>query len=549
MCTTMIVTPAATADGSMIVAHSDDDELSDQRIVSVPATDHAAGAQRAVLPERYLFPRIVSDQRGRAYDTPEYPATQPVGHIPQVPHTYAYVDGNYGIVNEHNLMIGECTNGAKYQPAAVRAEESAGSGRHQRIFYSSELSRVALERCTGAREAVELMGALIDAYGYYSEGETLLVADAREAWVLEMCALPDEEYHSAWVAQRVPDGTVFVAANQFRIRQVRRDDPDQICSAMLHRGAEKLGWWRPSDGALDWAVTVSYGEYNHPYYSLRRVWRVFDRVSPDLGLSPWVEDGYTTAYPFSVQPARPLTVPDVFALYRDHYEGTQFDMTRDAAAGPWGDPTRVTGSYDGSAQDLNGARLYGAWERPISVYYQGYTYVNQLRPGDHPLRGVTWLAPDVSYTSCFVPLPTAVRELPWSYQSGSPSKLDRNAAWWAFDFVANWARLNFQRMTRVDILPLQQELEALGRARLAEWDATCRSMDPAQAEAWVTKACHEHAQEVLRRWWEMADTLVARYADSYINRPGRDAVGVGYPSTWLVRTNYADGPTSYAMKP
>lgn len=553
MCTTMVVTPGATSDGSMIVAHSDDDDLSDQRIVSVPAMDHRAGSRRAVLPERYIYPRVVSEQRGRAYETPGYAPTPPLGFIPQVPHTYRYTDGNYGIMNEHDLMIGECTNGAKYQPAAVTAEEASASGRHMRLFYSSELSRVALERCKDARSAIELMGQLIDEYGYYSEGETLLVADAREAWVFEMCALPSETHHSAWVAQRVPDGHLFVAANTFRVRDVEPDDPNLLFSSMLHDGVREAGWWDPEDGPLDWAATVSFGEYNHPYYSLRRIWRVMDRVSPDLGLSPWVEGGFTRAYPFSIEPDRKVDVETIFDLYRDHYEGTQFDLTRGPGAGAYGDPNRFQGPYDGSAQNLNAkddGRLYGAWERPISVYYQGYTYVNQARPEDTDgLTGITWLAPDVCYTSCFVPFPTAALNLPWSYQSGDPARLDRESAWWAFDFVANWARLNFQRMTRVDILPLQSTLERLGRTRLEEWDHRCAELSPPEVGEFVTRACREHAEQVLRDWWAMADTLVAKYADGYINRPGLDAVGIGYPAPWLARTEYADGPTSYEMKP
>jgi dipeptidase len=60
MCTTMIITRGATADGSMVVAHSDDDELSDQRVIRVPAGDHPAGSRRAVMPESYPYPRMVT---------------------------------------------------------------------------------------------------------------------------------------------------------------------------------------------------------------------------------------------------------------------------------------------------------------------------------------------------------------------------------------------------------------------------------------------------------------------------------------------------------
>lgn len=550
MCTTMIITKGAAADGSMIVTHSEDDELADQRVVFVPAQDHEPGSMRPVLPLVSIYPRIVSNVRGPGYDTEGFPATEPLGEIPQVLHTYAYFDGNYGIMNEHNLMIGECTNGAKYVPDSVTAEQAKKNGEHIRLFYTNELSRVALERCTVAREAIELMGQLVDEYGYYSTGETLLVADVDEAWVFEVCAVPDNEYNAVWAAQMVPDGEMFVAANQFRIREIEDGRDDLMYSASLHDAAEKAGWWKPADGTLDWLETVSTGEYRHPYYSLRRVWRVMDRCNPDLGLSPWVDGGYTKAYPFSIRPNEKISIDKVFALYRDHYEGTQFDMTKGVAAGPFGDPHRFFGAYDTNATDLTPeTHFYGAWERPISVFYQGFVYVNQARiEGPTAMRGIMWLGPDVAYTSCFAPFPAKVLQLPWSYQSGGPAKMDRQSAWWAFDFVGNWSRLNFQRMTSVDIIPLQRKLEQQAHERVAEWDALIENMPYADAIETITAKSHDHAAEVLADWWDLADTIVAKYANGYLNLPNQPPIDIGYPTSWLGHTNYFDGPTSYKVK-
>ena len=92
---------------------------------------------------------------------------------------------------------------------------------------------------------------------------------------------------------------------------------------------------------------MSYGEYNHPYYSLRRVWRLFSLVVPSKEFSPWVEDGFTRDYPFSIQPDQKLSVRDVMMLMRDHYEGTEFDLTKEIAAGPFGNPNRCYGPNDG----------------------------------------------------------------------------------------------------------------------------------------------------------------------------------------------------------
>ncbi|MEO1380690.1 MAG: dipeptidase, partial [Pseudomonadota bacterium] len=61
MCTTMIFTKGACADGAMRVTHSDDNELSDQRLIYVPALEHAAGSKRAVVAgTNDAYPRLVT---------------------------------------------------------------------------------------------------------------------------------------------------------------------------------------------------------------------------------------------------------------------------------------------------------------------------------------------------------------------------------------------------------------------------------------------------------------------------------------------------------
>ena len=42
------------------------------------------------------------------------------------------------------------------------------------------------------RQVVELVGNLIDIYGYYDVGKTLLFADPKEGEVLEMCVPPKD---------------------------------------------------------------------------------------------------------------------------------------------------------------------------------------------------------------------------------------------------------------------------------------------------------------------------------------------------------------------
>jgi dipeptidase len=140
-----------------------------------------------------------------------------------------------------------------------------------------------------------------------------------------------------------------------------------------------------------------------------------------------------------------------------------------------------------------------------------------------------------------------VRDLPHAYQIGDPQKFSRKAAWWAFDFVANWARLNYQRMCKVDIQPLQAGLEAEQQRLLREWDQQCANPEE------LTRRCAENADYVLKHWWELADRLIAKYSDGYINlspaKPQNPApVPIGYSAAGLGVTNYREGPVSYDMK-
>ncbi|MDD4734652.1 MAG: C69 family dipeptidase [Kiritimatiellae bacterium] len=550
-CTTMLVTKGASKDGSVFVAHSDDGEMGDPRMVYVPAKDYEPGTLRPVyfdansVGERPAFHgesihRYVGKSRSEAYDEPNLPQSLPLGFIPQVEHTYAYFDGGYGIMNEHQLMFGECTDGAK-----VQAEPVPG----KLIFYSAELSRVALDRCTTAREAVELIGHLIETYGYYGTGETLPVGDPNEGWVIEMAPSP-EGTGGLWVAKKVPDGEVFVAANEFRIREVDPDDPDMLFSSNLHAVAEAAGWWKPEDGKLDWLRTVSEGEYSHPYYSLRRVWRLMDRLSPSSNFSPWVEDGFTKAYPFSVKPDEKVDVRGVMSLYRDYYQGTEFDQSKGLTAGPFGCPYRYPGPMDaGNDTGDPHAKLKGAWERTISIYRCDYSYVCQGRSRlPDPIGGVCWFGPNEPLSTCYVPFYAGVTNISKAYYTCDTERFDLDSAWWVFNFVANWAGLKFCYIIE-DIQQKQSEFETALVDGIQHMDGQAAEIykeNPEKARQLLTTYCETQADQIVKDWWSFAGLLIAKYSDGYVNEPGKMAQEVGYPKAWYDLCEWTNGPTSYA---
>lgn len=557
-CTTILVGKDATADGSVMVSHSDDG-MGDARLVYVPAKDHAPGSMRPVYYSHCALDfkpqwggtvshRIVDAKRAPAYATAGKaggkgdPESLPLGYIPQVSHTYAYFDANYGIMNEHQVSIGECTDKAR-----VDAEPEPG----KRIFYSAELSRVALERSRTAREAIAVMGDLIGTYGYYGTGETLLVADALEGWVMEMCAWDANGTGGVWVAQRVPDDAFFVAANQFRIRELKPGNPDQMYSSNVFDVARMKGWWNPGEGELDWTRVYGDGEYHHPYYSLRRVWRAQSLAAPSLGLSAWTDGPFTRAYPFAIRPDRRLEVRDIFAIHRDNYEGTEFDLTKGLAAGPFGDPSRFEGGAE-SLADTEGALsgLKGEFERPLNIYRCVYAYVNQSRSWLPPgIGGLTWYGPDRPATAVLMPFYAGATDLPAPLQTSDILRLDRESMWTAFNYVANQAQLKYSFMIK-DIRATRDRHEARFFGMQKDLEAKARALwisgDEQGARAMLTSHGETLARDVLEDWWSLSEQLYIRYNDGYFNTPDNIAQAVFYPVWWLKLVGYTDGPLSYA---
>ena len=129
-------------------------------------------------------------------------------------------------MNDQQVAIGESTCGAKFWTKPIYAGGQA-------LFEIAELTQIALERCSTARCAIELIGELAETYGYYGAswddndiilniieaGEALTIADPQETWVFHIT--PDDTGMSAiWCAQRVPDNHISAVANIFVIQEI-----------------------------------------------------------------------------------------------------------------------------------------------------------------------------------------------------------------------------------------------------------------------------------------------------------------------------------------
>eukprot|EP00928_Gymnodinium_smaydae_P055262 TRINITY_DN38852_c0_g1_i1.p1 TRINITY_DN38852_c0_g1~~TRINITY_DN38852_c0_g1_i1.p1 ORF type:complete len:588 (-),score=56.15 TRINITY_DN38852_c0_g1_i1:110-1873(-) len=510
-CTGFAAGPRATLDGSSLVGQTDDAEGGPgSSVVFVPAEDHSPGSFRPVL-----------DQE----------TSKVIGRVPQVPHTfaYSYATGGYGLMNEHKVAFGESTCSAR-----ITAKSLAHNG--TALFSNKELSMIALERCTTARCALELMGNLSMHGGFYGEdyavdtgGETLLVADPHEVWVFHILADPTGR-SSIWAAQRVPDDHVVVVPNTFVIREMDLKSDKFMLSPNALDIARQFGWW-DGQGTFDFSKAFSLGEYANPHYSSRRMWRAYNLLAPSVRLDPsrviTDKDG---AYPFSLKPDRLLTLEDVIAVYRDYYEGTPFSLVGDSvAAGPFNSPLRIAG---GAGED---GVPNGAWERPISIYRTDYGVINSCPSDGH---GLVWYAPHTPHASVFSPAwSSAATAVARPYVVDKAKSVDRASLFWAVSAVSNWAFGSMFSHVIKDIRAAQADQEDKSKEFAAQ-------LAKAPAEEHNARLAKQ-AAEVHAAWWEVFWSLMGKYNDGYIITHGAGgavtSTAVGYPKWWLEATNFASG--------
>lgn len=149
-CTSIMVGRLASTDGSVMTSHTCDSWYRTW-MQMVPARDHKQGAVTGIY-------------EGRMHTQSAQDSTKMYrrGSIAQVAHTYRYLDTAYPCLNEKQLAMGETT-------ISGRKELQNKDG----MFMIEELQRIALERCSTAREAITLMGELVKRYGYGDSGRVL----------------------------------------------------------------------------------------------------------------------------------------------------------------------------------------------------------------------------------------------------------------------------------------------------------------------------------------------------------------------------------------
>ncbi|HDR89741.1 MAG TPA: peptidase C69 [Bacteroidetes bacterium] len=498
-CTSITAGRLATADGSVITSHTDDSHRTRSWMDIVPAMDYRPGS--------YVVMRKRSADDSHAMPTYRHDS---IGVIPQVSHTYAYVNTAYPCMNEHQLGIGESTFGG-------REELQSDAG----LIDCQRLCQLLVERCTTAREAIRTAGELLARYGWNDAGEALTIADKNEVWHLEIVGPGKGKVGAVWVAQRVPDEHVSVNANASTIKEINLDDPDHfMASENIFEVARENGWWSEENGPFRFCYAYA-PESRTSLAARRREWRVFDLLAPSLQLDPNAEN-----YPFSVKPDEPVTLEKLVSIFKDYYQGTEFDMRKTltvtdeegrSVISPLANPHMP--------YDMNRLfRINGGWgwrgERTIARWYTMYATIIQCRnwlPDE--IGGVVWLAQDNVASSIYIPVYGCVTDLPRPYKTpGRINGYTRESAWWAFNRLGTLAAQRWGDMHKeVDAVwdPWQKELfenqEEVERVALEMY----RARNPRKTIEFLTGYTMEWGDKVVEKAWELGDMLWTKYDELF----------------------------------
>jgi len=507
-CTSITVGKTASADGSVITSHTDDSHRTRSWMDIQPAKDHKSGE---MVP---MYKRSADDSKAM----PAY-KHEKIGEIPQVEHTYQYINSAYPCMNEKQLGIGESTFGG-------REELQSNEG----LIDCQRLCQLMVERCTTARQAIKMADELTKKYGWNDYGEALTIADPKEVWHFEIVGSGKGKTGAVWVAQRVPDDHIAVNANASTIKEIDLTNPDYfMASENIFEVAKEKGWWN-EDETFKFCYVYA-PESRNAIGSRRREWRIFDLLAPSLDLDPNTQD-----FPFSVKPDKKVTLDDIVMVFKDYYEGTPYDMTRNIEAtnekgktiiSPLANPfmpydqleiSDVSGGWYSVNEETGDIRFLG--ERTIARWYTMYATIIQCRDWlPDEIGGVVWLAQDNVATSIYVPVYCSVTDLPHSYKiPGRVNGFTRESAWWAFNRMGTLAAQRWGDMRHdVDAVwnPMQKELFDNQPEIEKEALTLYKKNNPEKVINYLNQYSNDKANKVVDEAWKLGDFLWTKYDEKF----------------------------------
>ena len=505
-CTNLIVGKHASTDGSVMCTYACDSYGLYFGIPLYPAADHQPGTMRQVA---------------------NYYSRIPHGQIPEASHTYHAI----GNINEWQVAIGESTYnvGKELQDSTATMDYPTMMG-------------VALQRARTAREAIQIMGDLADRYGYVGQGESFSVCDANEAWIMETISCGPGTRKAVWAAVRIPDNAISGHANQSRITHIigkgyRRakvnekprpyDNPtvlDVMYSKDVITFARQSGRFSGKDEEFSFREAYNPLAFSGRRMCEARVWTFFNRFCKDaIRYFDYVEGKRDDAEPMPLYmvPDRKLSLADVQATMRDHYEGTPFAPDRDLTQGQWASPYRPpTATFR-----VDGNNYFN--ERLLSTPQSAFSWVCQMRSWlPREVGGIMWFGNDEANMTAQTPVFCSISRVPDPYVMDGRADdvtFSMQSAFWVCNWVANMVYPRYSQLFP-ELKQVRDSLDNHYAAILPQIDAEASRLlatNRNEGIAYLTEVSDQTARQMLSRWQQMAWHMIVKYNDQVV-KPEKD---------------------------
>ena len=384
-CTTIIIGKEQTADGSMIVARSEDwDAMEAKNYEIFEGTDNG--------PREF----VAKDSPFRC-ELPE----KALGYSALSPYN---LHGHWGSAGFNTAGVGmSATESIFSSDEVLKHDPLVENGVAENSVFNITLPYVHT-----AREGVERLGMLIEKYGI-AEGFGIGFVDSKEIWYLETAC------GHRWLACRMPKDQYFVTGNQSRFRTYDPNDKENyLASADLIEFAEKHGLYNPAQGAFDFHEAYARDIKLDTTYNYPRVWGLQQFFSPEIK-----NDVTKNTFPVFAKAAHKVTLTELRTAFRFHYDNTEHDPYLNS----------------------NPKEPY----RPVSIFRTTQTHLLQVRPELPQAIGcVNYVAMGMADLGVFLPLYQGITSYPEAYTKGNGESSD-DSAYWKFRKIMVLGMTNYNK--------------------------------------------------------------------------------------------------------
>ena len=388
-CTTIIIGQEQTADGSMIVARSEDwDAMEAKNYEIFEGTDNG--------PREF----VAKDSPFRC-ELPE----KALGYSALSPYN---LHGHWGSAGFNTAGVGmSATESIFSNDEVLKHDPLVENGVAENSVFNITLPYVHT-----AREGVERLGMLIEKYGI-AEGFGIGFVDSKEIWYLETAC------GHRWLAYRMPKDQYFVTGNQSRFRTYDPNDKENyLASADLIEFAEKHGLYNPAQGAFDFHEAYARDIKLDTTYNYPRVWGLQQFFSPEIK-----NDVTKNTFPVFAKAAHKVTLTELRTAFRFHYDNTEHDPYLNS----------------------NPKEPY----RPVSIFRTTQTHLLQVRPELPQAIGcVNYVAMGMADLGVFLPLYQGITSYPEAYTKGNGESSD-DSAYWKFRKIMVLGMTNYNKYAPV----------------------------------------------------------------------------------------------------